>query len=102
MATKVINLGSFGPFEFDDTDQYADGTSQTGFKTDGDVEANSVAQTGLSVNIRAVYSDANQKFAEADTLTQLLDLMAGVSGNLDMELLINDLDIENLAISLDF
>jgi len=65
MAEKFVNIGPFGPFIYDDI-------IDKGVETDGDVKASGVQTTGLTTNIRLILSDANQKVAEVNNLTQFI------------------------------
>jgi len=66
MATKTINIGPFGPFEFDDT------VTPQGVKTNAPIEGTEIITTGLSTNRRLVESDTQKKIVEVNDLTVYL------------------------------
>jgi hypothetical protein len=73
MAEKRVWLGSSGPFLYDDTDTYEDGETYKGLRTEGEVEGS---------NINSIFTNPQ--------------------GDLDIEALPIDVDIEDLYITLDF
>lgn len=65
MAKKFVNIGPFGPFIYDDS-------NNSGVKTDGTIEAANIINSGLSANIRLVFSDGNKKLVEVNDLTPFI------------------------------
>lgn len=66
MAKKYVNIGPFGPFIFDDN-------TDDGVETDGDIVGSSIKTTGLTSNVRLLFSNANQEVSEVNDLTPYLN-----------------------------
>lgn len=60
MAERYVNIGSFGPFIYDD------GTQPAAVETDGDIQANNLIAEGLSSEVRKVISNASKVLEEID------------------------------------
>lgn len=81
MAQKKIYFGSTGPFFFNDEEQYPDDSgTQTGIKTEGFLETDEgLITNNLSTNVRIVFSDAEKKLQEVNSLAAWINGSGGVN-----------------------